>query len=74
MNRMMNVAFATPLLTATAGAADVDNLVEASDRLWSEGNLEQTEATSLEPGTALPHAQLACLLSSQIRNAEARKE
>ncbi|HYQ71823.1 MAG TPA: tetratricopeptide repeat protein [Gammaproteobacteria bacterium] len=79
MNSRMHVAFTMLLLAATAGAAGVDNLVEAGNRLWTEGDLVQAEATyreaiSLEPGTALPHARLAGLLLSQNRNDEARTE
>ena len=48
MNRRMPTAFAMLLLTATAGAAGVDNLVEAGNRLWSEGSLEQAEMTYRE--------------------------
>lgn len=79
MNRMMRVAFLTLLLTATAGAAEVDKLVEAGNKLWAEGNLEQAEVTfreaiSLDSEAALPHARLAGLLLSQNRNDEARTE
>ena len=48
MNRRMPTAFAMLLLTATAGTAGVDNLVEAGNRLWSEGSLEQAEMTYRE--------------------------
>ncbi|MEN8108347.1 MAG: tetratricopeptide repeat protein [Pseudomonadota bacterium] len=67
------------LLTATAGAVEVDSLVEAGNKLWSEGSLEQAESTfreaiKLDPGAALPHARLAGLLLNQHRNDEARTE
>ena len=34
MNSMLRVAFLTLLLMSTAGAAEVDKLVEAGNRLW----------------------------------------
>jgi len=79
MNKMMRVLFLTLLLTATAGAAEIDSLVEAGNRLWSEGKLEQAESTfreaiKLDSDAALPHARLAGLLLSQHRNDEARAE
>ena len=79
MHKLIYAVLLGVLLTATAGAADVDSLVEAGNKFWSEGELEQAESTfreaiNLDPGAALPHARLAGLLLSQHRNDEARTE
>jgi Tfp pilus assembly protein PilF len=79
MNKFMYAALLGVLLVATARAADVDNLIEAGNKFWSEGQLEQAESTfreaiELDPEAALPHARLAGLLLSQRRNDEARTE
>jgi Tfp pilus assembly protein PilF len=79
MNKLIVAIMLSVLLAAPAGAADVDSLVEAGNQFWSEGKLEQAEATfreaiELDPEAALPHARLAGLLLSQHRNDEARTE
>ena len=79
MHNMIYAVFLGLLLTAPAGAVDVDSLVEAGNKYWSEGKLEQAESTfreaiNLDSGAALPHARLAGLLMSQHRNDEARVE
>ena len=79
MYKKIHAVLLSVLLTATAGAAEVNNLVEAGNKLWSEGKLEEAESTfreaiTLDSGAALPHARLAGLLLSQHRNDEARTE
>jgi Tfp pilus assembly protein PilF len=79
MNRLIRAAFLSVLLTATAGATEINSLVEAGNKFWSEGQLQQAESTfreaiRLDPEAALPHARLAGLLMSQQRNDEARSE
>ena len=79
MNKLIVAVILGVLLTAPAGAVDVDSLVEAGNKFWSEGELEQAEMTfreaiNLDAGAALPHARLAGLLLSQHRNDEARVE
>lgn len=79
MNKLIYVVLVGVLLTASAGATDVDSLVETGNRLWAEGKLEQAESTfreaiSLDPEAALPHERLAGLLLMQNRNDEARSE
>ena len=79
MNKWICVVFLAVLLTAPVGAAEIDSLLEAGNKLWSEGKLEQAESTfreaiELDPGAAQPHTRLAGLLLSQHRNDEARAE
>lgn len=79
MHKLIYAVLLGVLLTATAAAADVASLVEAGNKFWSEGKLEQAEsifreAIKLDPGAAPPHARLAGLLLSQHRNDEARTE
>jgi tetratricopeptide (TPR) repeat protein len=79
MKRLICAAILSVLLTSQAVATDANTLVEAGNKLWSEGQLEQAESTfreaiELDSGAALPHARLAGLLLSQNRNDEARTE
>ena len=79
MNKFIVAVLLAVFYTAPVMAEDVDNLVEAGNKFWSEGKLEQAESTfreaiELDPGAVLPHARLAGLLLSQHRNDEARIE
>lgn len=79
MNKFIVAVLLGVFYTAPVMAEDVDNLVEAGNKFWSEGKLEQAESTfreaiELDPGAALPHARLAGLLLSQHRNDKARME
>jgi len=79
MNKIIVTVLLAAFLVAPVVAADVGSLVETGNRFWSEGKLEQAEATfreaiELYPEAALPHARLAGLMLSQHRNEEARTE
>ena len=79
MNKFIVAVLLAVFLTAPVMAEDANSLVEAGNKFWSEGKLEQAESTfreaiELDPGAALPHARLAGLLLSQHRNDEARIE